>query len=294
MKNQLQTIVKESGLDSTKAKIILEQFKDYFDIAAEWEVKAKAIIVTKADQTVDMQMARTGRLFLRQKRIDVENARKKLKEQALREGKAIDGIANVLKALIVPLEEHLEQQEKFVEIQAKKKEELMRLEVEKRMAKEEEERIEKDKIEQERIRIENKRLKEEAEERERKFKKQQARADAQRKKEQQERDKERAELEEKARVEREKQEAILAEIKAIAEKEQKKQQEKILAERKKAEVKLKKQREANEEAERQANIERKKHEAKLEEERKEKERLAELLANEIECPKCGHKFPLKK
>jgi uncharacterized protein (DUF2225 family) len=31
-------------------------------------------------------------------------------------------------------------------------------------------------------------------------------------------------------------------------------------------------------------------ENKLEAERKEKERLEELLRNQIKCPKCGHKF----
>jgi hypothetical protein len=47
-----------------------------------------------------------------------------LKEQALREGKAVDGIANVLKALIVPLEEHLDKQERFVEIRAEEQDVL--------------------------------------------------------------------------------------------------------------------------------------------------------------------------
>jgi len=67
--NPLQIIVKESGLESTKAKYILEQFQDYFQLASEWEVKAKSIVVTKETQTAEMDMARTGRLFLREKRI---------------------------------------------------------------------------------------------------------------------------------------------------------------------------------------------------------------------------------
>jgi hypothetical protein len=62
-------------------------------------------------------MAREGRLFLKEKRVFIEKTRKDLKEQSLREGKAIDGIANVLKALIEPIEKYLEQQEKFIEIQ---------------------------------------------------------------------------------------------------------------------------------------------------------------------------------
>ena len=117
MENQLEVIVKESKLETTKAKYILDNFQNYFEIAAEWEKKAKSLIVTNETQTAEMDMARTGRLFLKEKRLAIEKARKELKEQSLREGKAIDGIANVLKGLIVPIEESLEQQEKFVEIQ---------------------------------------------------------------------------------------------------------------------------------------------------------------------------------
>ena len=156
--NQLAVIVKESGLAPAKAKAILTQFQDYFDIAADWETKAKSIKVTNETQTAEMEMARTGRLFLKEKRIAVEKARKELKEQALREGKAIDGIANVLKALIVPIEDYLEKQEKFVEIREAGRQEAKRLEIEQRMVKEEEERIAKEKAEQARIRKENEKL----------------------------------------------------------------------------------------------------------------------------------------
>lgn len=112
----LVKIVQASGLEQTKANYILEKFQDYFRIAADWENKAKSIVVTSADQTAEMKMAKAGRLFLKAKRVDIENARKELKEQSLREGKAIDGIANVLKALIQPTEEYLDRQEHFVEL----------------------------------------------------------------------------------------------------------------------------------------------------------------------------------
>lgn len=239
MENQLSVIVKESGLEASKAQFILEKFQGYFAIAAEWEATAATIIVTDAKQTDKMDMARKGRLILREKRIAVEKARKELKEQALREGKAIDGIANVLKALIVPIEEHLERQEKFVELKVAAEAEAKRQEVEKRI---EEERIAAEKAaaeEQERIKQENERLKAEAVLREA-----------------------------AAKVEREKQAKILAEQKAKAE-----------AEKKAAEAKA---RAEKEEAEERAACE-----------RQEKERLAALLASQITCPKCGHKFNQK-
>lgn len=141
--NQLQVIVKDSGLEPTKAKYILEQFQDYFKIADEWTIKAKSIVVIDESQTTDMEMARVGRLFLKEKRVAIEKARKSLKEQALREGKAIDGIANVLKALIVPIEEYLDKQEHFIENKAKEEAERKRIEEEQKA---EEERIRQEKI----------------------------------------------------------------------------------------------------------------------------------------------------
>ena len=205
--NQLQIIVDSSGLEKTKAEIILSKFQDYFKIAAEWEARAKSIIVTNEEQRVDMQIARTGRLFLREKRMAIENSRKELKEQALREGKAIDGIANVLKALIVPIEEYLDEQEHFVEIRDKK--------IAQQKAIEEQQRIEAEIVakqkaeaeERERIRLENERLKAEAIERDRLATVEREKAAA-----------EKRAIEEKARKERESAEAArkVAEEKAAA------------------------------------------------------------------------------
>ncbi len=141
--NQLQIIVKDSGLPKTKAEYILEKFQHYFKMAAEWEEKIKTMVVTDVSQTTEMEMARVGRLFLREQRIKIEKSRKELKEDVLREGKVIDGIANVLKALIVPIEEHLDKQEHFVENKAKEEAERKRIEEEQKA---EEERIRQEKI----------------------------------------------------------------------------------------------------------------------------------------------------
>ena len=101
--NQLMVIVKESGSEKSKANVILEKFQDSFKIADEWSKKAKMLKVTDASQATEMKMAREGRLFLQKKRLDIEHTRKELKAQSLRECKAIDGIANVLKGLIEPI-----------------------------------------------------------------------------------------------------------------------------------------------------------------------------------------------
>ena len=265
MANELKIIVEKSGLEPTKGKFILEKFQDYFEIAAEWEKKAKAIVVTSPTQEADMERAREGRLILKDKRIALEKARKELKEQALREGKAIDGIANVLKALIIPIEEHLYKQENFVKIQEEEKREAHRLEVEKRM---EEERIAAEKKaarEQERIKRENTKLKKEAEERDKKAAEEKKRQEEKLAKHKTKTNKEKEALEEKNRKERE-----ASEEKAHIER------DKVRAER-----------EANDEKIRKANA---KAKEKSDKEREEKERLEKLLKNEIKCPKCGHKF----
>lgn len=235
MKNQLEIIVKESGLEQTKASFILTQFQDYFKIAAEWEQKAKTIVITEDSQTAEMKMARAGRLFLREKRLAVEEARKNLKEQSLREGKAIDGIANVLKALIVPIEEYLDNQEHFVENKRAVEAEAARVEAVKKA----------EALERERIQKENEQLKAEAIKRE---KEQAAALAAERAKAEAERNA----IEEKNRLEREK------EAKARA----------------KVEAELK----AKAEAERAA----------LEAQRKAEEELKQM----IECPNCHKKFKL--
>ena len=213
-RNELAIIVKESGLESAKAQVMLDKFSDYFKVAADWEIRAKTIIVKDASQIVDMKMARTGRLFLREKRIAIESTRKELKEQALREGKAIDGIANVLKALIVPIEEYLEQQERFVEIKAAAEVEARRIEIEKRI---EEERITKEKAEaeeRERIRKENIRLQKEAEEREKAIAAERAKVEAERQRKEKELAEERVRVEAERQAEREKAEAERAKVEA--------------------------------------------------------------------------------
>jgi len=285
--NQLAVIVKESNLPETKAKFILDRFTHYFNMADEWAKKAKAIIVTKPEQKAEMAMARAGRLFLRDQRIDVEKARVELKSQILREGKAIDGISNVLKALIVPIEEYLDQQEHFVERQEEAKREAIRLEVEKRI---EDERIAKEKADAEALekaRLENERLRAEAVEREKKVA-------ADKKKQEDLLAKERA----KAEAARKEQEKAMQAERAKAEAERKAVEEKARLEREKQEKTLANERARDkrlkELADEKAQAAKEKERAKLESERKEKERLAEILKNQITCPACGKKFSLKK
>lgn len=284
MENQLQVMVTESGLEPVKGKMLLEKFGNYFELADKWDKKAKTLVVTDESQVTEMEMARTGRLFLREKRITVEKTRKELKEQSLREGKAIDGIANVLKALIVPIEQYLEKQEKFIEIKQAEKEAVVKVEVERKM---EEGRIAAEKAEakeRERVRIENERLKAEAVKREQKIEEDKKKADAK-----------------------------LAAEKAKAEAERKKQAELLATERAKAEEKLQAEQEAKEKA---IRLEREKQEkilakqkaeavkkakeqeeavrVKIAAEKKKREHLLSIIENPIECPHCHGTFLIEE
>jgi len=111
--NELQIAVEETGLEQTKVETLMNSFGKYFQEAKTIAQEARAIVVTKEDQTELMQQAKEKRLRLRDIRGEADRTRKNLKEQSLREGNAIQGAFNIIKALIIPVEEHLEKQEKY-------------------------------------------------------------------------------------------------------------------------------------------------------------------------------------
>jgi DNA repair exonuclease SbcCD ATPase subunit len=115
LEGELVVVAQNSGLEQTKVEGLLSKFGDPFNHARQAIEMAKGIEVTSEDQKDEMEAAKVARIELKRIRVDVEHTRKELKEQSLREGKAIDGMANIIKAMIVPVEEHLEKQEKFAE-----------------------------------------------------------------------------------------------------------------------------------------------------------------------------------
>ncbi len=107
------TIIDQAGVEADTATQIRQAFAVMFADADKWLAQARAIKVTDVSQTREMKLARELRLTLREIRCNAENARKRLKADALAKGKAIDGIANVLKALVEPVEAYLQEQEDF-------------------------------------------------------------------------------------------------------------------------------------------------------------------------------------
>ncbi len=116
--NNLQALVAESGLDKSKAQVLIDNFSDYQALAAEWEAKIEALEITGPDDKEGIKLAKEARVFLKNKRTSLEAKRKELKDSSLKEGKAIDSIAKALTALIEPLEEKAEKKEKYWELKA--------------------------------------------------------------------------------------------------------------------------------------------------------------------------------
>lgn len=290
MTDELMVIANQAGLAEQKTKTLLSSFSESFKQAQELAKTAKTIVVTDENQTDLMKQARDQRIALKNIRTGVENTRKELKEQSLREGKAIDGIANVIKALVIPVEEHLSKQEKFAEIREAE-----------RLQTRYEDRIEKLSKYVEDVSLYQ--LKDMADETFNKLLSDsksvyEARLEAERKAEQERIAKEKAEREEAERIrkeneklkkeaeEREKQiQAERAKQQALLAKEREAQQKKIEAEqkaRRELEAKIQAEKEAQQkaEAERLAKIEAEEN-AKAEAERKQllapdKEKLIEL------------------
>jgi hypothetical protein len=104
-----------TDLEPESALALRASFDTLFAQAEEWTARARGIRVTALDQKREMKLARESRLALRDIRVKAEHTRKRLKEDSTRRGKAIDGMANIIKALIEPIEIHLLEQETFAE-----------------------------------------------------------------------------------------------------------------------------------------------------------------------------------
>lgn len=109
------TLAEVEREDPTMALSLRASFDKFFDELEVLAARAMTINVTSEDQKREMKAARDTRLALKDIRVRAEHARKKVKEGIVRQGKAIDGFANIIKALVEPLEEKLLEDEKFAE-----------------------------------------------------------------------------------------------------------------------------------------------------------------------------------
>lgn len=124
-KKQLLAVAKQNALSAESADSLVLSFKPFFAEVHDLLEQAKRVEVTDATQVTMIRHARDLRLSLRKVRIAAENARVELKAESLRRGKAIDGMANIFKFMVEPVEEKLLAAEEFAErAEAKRREAL--------------------------------------------------------------------------------------------------------------------------------------------------------------------------
>lgn len=113
--------VAEYGLEPATAGALQRNFMPFFEKAEYWKRRAEMVKVDSADQVNEMRIAREMRLAIRQVRLDADKLRKRLKEDGLRYGKAVQGVYNVVEFLLEPTEKYLHEQETFIERQKEQK-----------------------------------------------------------------------------------------------------------------------------------------------------------------------------
>jgi hypothetical protein len=113
----LAVIVANSGIEKTKAQTVLDSFTQYFEEASKWEAQTKGLVITDVSQTKEMNLAREGRLQLKQVRVNAKKTHDKLKEESLIQGRFIDAIYNLIEGVTKPIETALLEKEQFVERQ---------------------------------------------------------------------------------------------------------------------------------------------------------------------------------
>lgn len=110
---ELQRVATDAKLTTDESDKLRKEFAAFYERITDW--RGKVSLITNPDDARQQKMAREIRLGLKEVRCDVEKARKSLKEDAVRRGKAVDGYANVLKYLCEPIEDKLMDIEKRAE-----------------------------------------------------------------------------------------------------------------------------------------------------------------------------------
>lgn len=325
--NELIAVVESSGLEKTKGQRLLEMLTPYFNRMAQIELKINGLNKTDP-KPEDIKIAREIRLALKTNRIASEKVKDELKASILIEGRVIDNMNNIIKNTSKSLELQCEQIEKDAEIKEAARVESIRASraellspyiedtsifplgtmtvdqfdqmlsgyklakqhKEDEAARLETERLEREaaeKLEQERIKEENARLKAEADEKEK------ALAE------------ERAETARLAKIESDRQAALLkeAEEKAAAERAESARLAKIEADKQAAILKEQQEKAAKEKAELDAQLKaaadekerlQKELEAKLAQEKEEADRIAQELADKKAEEEKAAKAPVKE
>ncbi len=103
----VDALITKAKLTPSRVEEVLHNFRDAYALAANWKAKAFEIVVTGEEQADLIAEAKTLYKAIKDERINVEKRRKIIKEAPLREGQLIDGVANVYKELIDPIEKQV-------------------------------------------------------------------------------------------------------------------------------------------------------------------------------------------
>ena len=123
----LEAAIKENGVEAQTAVQLLESFRPIFAEVHRLVEQAKAApVVTDATQLTEMNQVREIRLALARQRIRGDKVRETLKAEGLRRNNAIQGVFNLLKFMVEPLEESLLESEKFAERAEAARKDLLR------------------------------------------------------------------------------------------------------------------------------------------------------------------------
>lgn len=117
MNNELTLIAACAGIEISKAEQIDSIFMPMVEMLKSFE-SSYDTIMEKAKEEINIdvvQAAKRIRIDIGRIRIDTEKARKEQKEEYLRAGKAIDGVANILKFAVVEKEQKLKDIENYYE-----------------------------------------------------------------------------------------------------------------------------------------------------------------------------------
>jgi hypothetical protein len=112
-KAAVELAIRNAGLKLDPAHPIIQTFMPLCADVRTLVAASAGISVTDESQTAEMEQARDARLAIRKVRIAAEKARKDFKEDTLRTGRAIDGIAKLVSEVAEPAEARLLDMEEF-------------------------------------------------------------------------------------------------------------------------------------------------------------------------------------
>jgi len=116
MSNKITVILNEQGIALSDFDKLAQAFGAPYEEAGQVLSTYKNIVVTDVQDVAGMAKAREARLLLKKTRTTIENKRKELKEDIVKQGRAIDTVARLVKEEIEPAEEYLELQENFAKL----------------------------------------------------------------------------------------------------------------------------------------------------------------------------------